>query len=69
MFEKAIDTAGLNNIGSAKIWLKFIEMEKKKRNMLIVNLLYFIALETPLQNEKIIEDYSETIQTDFDQIL
>ena len=44
-------------------------MEKKKRNMLIVNLLYFIALETPLQNEKIIEKYSETIQTDFEQIL
>lgn len=58
MFEKAIDTAGFNNLESAKIWLKFIEMEKNKRNMLIVNLLYFLALETPLQNEKIIDKYS-----------
>ncbi len=48
MFEKAIDTAGFNNVGSARIWLKFIETEKKKKNMLIVNLLYFLALETPL---------------------
>jgi len=29
--------------------------------MHIVNLLYFLALETPLQNEKIIDKYSEAI--------
>ena len=48
MFEKAIDTVGFNNVDSGKIWLKFIEMEKNKKNMVIVNLLYFLALETPL---------------------
>ena len=48
MFEKAIDTVGFNNFDSGKIWLKFIEMEKNKKNMVIVNLLFFLALETPL---------------------
>ena len=48
MFEKAIDTVGFNNVDSGKIWLKFIEMEKNKKNMVIVNLLFFLALETPL---------------------
>ena len=48
MFEKAIDTVGFNNVDSGKIWLKFIEMEKNKKNTVIVNLLYFLALETPL---------------------
>lgn len=61
MFEKAIDTVGFNNLGSVKIWLKFIEMEIKKKNIVIVNLLYFLALETPLENEKIIDKYSLTI--------
>ena len=32
MFEKAIDTVGFNNVDSGKIWLKFIEMEKNKKN-------------------------------------
>ena len=31
MLEKAIDTSGFNNLDSTKIWLKFIEIEKKKK--------------------------------------
>ena len=48
MFEKAIDTVGQTHFDAMPIWLKYIDFEKVRNNLSIVNILCYMALETPM---------------------
>lgn len=50
IFERAIENVGFTNIHSTSIWRKYIEFETVARNVSAVNLLCYMALETPLLN-------------------
>ena len=53
IFDKALDNVGLYDLDSAQIWLKYIDFEILRNNMAKVNLLCFMALETPLNSQKL----------------
>lgn len=55
IFDKALDNVGLYDQDSAEVWLKYIDFEILRDNMAKVNLLCFMALETPLNGEKLKE--------------
>ena len=58
VFERAIEHVGFTNLGSGGIWLKYIEFETVARNVSAVNLLCYMALETPLTNgREVLEGY------------
>lgn len=43
-------------MASAEIWIKYIDFETMRNNLSLVNLLCYMALETPLLNGQVILD-------------
>lgn len=56
VFERALENVGHNSMASAEIWIKYIDFETMRNNLSLVNLLCYMALETPLLNGQVILD-------------
>ena len=71
IFDKALDNVALHDMDSAEIWLKYIDFEILRNNMAKVNLLCFMAMETPLKEEKLkeVRDKYVTILTNSFEVI
>jgi hypothetical protein len=69
VFEKALENVGFLSCSSFDIWTKFITFETTNNNLTQVNLLYFMALETPLhKREEVLKQYVSTLENLYDEI-
>ena len=55
-FERALENVGFSHMGSLEIWIKYIDFETTRNNLSLVNLLCYMALETPLTDGQQILD-------------
>ena len=55
ILERALDNVG-NHMKAADIWLKYTEFEMIQNRMGFLNLLFFLAIKTPLLDIQVIED-------------
>jgi hypothetical protein len=58
ILDRALENVGFNSIQSVDIWLKYIDFETERNNLILVNLLCWMALEVPLKDGKAVLDKS-----------
>jgi hypothetical protein len=69
VFERAIEKIG-NHMKATQIWLDYIDFETSAFHMGFVNILCYIASQTPLLgHQEIIEKYTGILDTCFDAIM
>ena len=56
VFERALENVGFSHMASSEIWIKYIDFETTRNNLSLVNLLCYMALETPLTDGQQILD-------------
>jgi hypothetical protein len=69
VLEKAILAVGFFNLESCSLWEQYIDFETTQNNLPLVNVLCFLACETPLsESERLVDKYLELIDTNFESI-
>ena len=66
-----MDSICLHNMQSGQIWLKYIDFELLRNNLIFVNVLYYMAAKTPLggdDNQQLMLRYLSFIQNLYETI-
>ena len=71
ILERAMESVGHTRVDSGCIWLKYIDFETIRNNVSLVNLLCYMAMQTPLRSEdsqKVLGKYEGIINNLFEKI-
>jgi hypothetical protein len=71
VLDKALESVGQSHMDSAPLWIKYIDFEITRNNLAMVNLLCYIAVQTPFNGDmskKILDKYEKILKTLFESI-
>lgn len=71
VLDRAIECVGHTRLDSACIWIKYIDFETTRNNMALVNLLCYMALQTPFSGDdskKLLGKYENILNSLFEKI-
>jgi hypothetical protein len=71
VLDRALEGVGHTRLDSASIWIKYINFETTRNNTALVNLLCYMALQTPFSggdSKTVLTKYENILNTLFDEI-
>ena len=71
VLDKALEAVGHHRHDSGCLWIEYINFEYKRNNKALVNLLCYMAMQTPLRTEDsqfLLQKYEGILSSWFEQI-